>query len=209
MRYNSRMGRRPKEEIVWPEPEPTPEPISPIRRRRRQLDESATHLALAGVLTDARLRRKADARSWQLGEEYQVSGAVTGLEASEGRVTGKVQGGSLYAAQLSLNSRNDLDYDCDCPRHQDSGDFCKHLVALGLAYLRRNADSVEEIAVPKGSAMDTIQKHLETYTKEQLITLLMAQSLENEPLRRHLLWLASPQNTPVRPRLIFRSLDES
>ena len=199
------MGRRPKEEIVWPEPEPTPEPISPIRRRRRlQLDEAATHLALAGILTEARLRRKADARSWQQGEEYLVAGAVQELEASEGRVTGKVQGSSLYAAQLSLNSRNDLDYDCDCPRHQDRGDFCKHLVALGLAYLRRNANSVEEVAVPKGSAMDTIRTHLETCTKEQLITLLMAQSLENESLRRHLLWLANPTHEPSRPKLVFK-----
>ncbi len=131
-----------------------------------------------------------------------MAGAVIGLEASEGRVTGKVQGSSLYAAQLSLNSRNDLDYDCNCPRHQDSGDFCKHLVALGLAYVRRNA--VEEVAVLKGSAMDTIQKHLAGLTKEQLITLLMAQSLENEPLRRHLLWLAHPASEPARPKLVFK-----
>jgi uncharacterized Zn finger protein len=199
------MGRRPKEEIIRLEPEPTPEPVAPaIRRRRRQLDEAATHLALVGILTETRLRRKADARSWQLGEEYIAAGAVTELETSEGRVTGKVRGSSLYAVQLSLNSRNDLDYDCNCPRHQDSGDFCKHLVALGLAYLRRNADSVEEVAVPKGSAIDTIQKHLAGLTKEQLITLLMAQSLENEPLRRHLLWLAKPTSEPARPRLVFK-----
>jgi uncharacterized Zn finger protein len=172
-----------------------------------QLDEVATHLALAGVLTEAKLRRKADARSWQLGEEYLAAGAVMELEASEGRVTGKVQGSSLYPAQLSLNSRSDLDYDCNCPYHQDTGVFCKHLVALGLAYLQR--DAIQEIAVPQGSAMETIRTHLESLTKEQLITLLLAQSLENEPLRRHLLWLANPQSTPTRPRLVFRSFEES
>lgn len=172
-----------------------------------QLDEAATHLALAGVLTEAKLLRKADARSWKLGEEYFASGVVVGLEASEGRVTAKVQGSSLYPAQLSITSRNELDYDCSCPYHQDNGVFCKHLVALGLAYLRR--DAVEEIVIPRGSAMETIRQHLESCTKEQLTTLLMAQSLENESLRRHLLWLASPQNTPARPRLVFRSLDES
>ena len=75
-----------------------------------QLDEAATHLALAGVLTEAKLLRKADARSWKLGEEYLAAGAVVQMEISEGRVTGKVQGSSLYPAQLSITSRNDLDY---------------------------------------------------------------------------------------------------
>lgn len=157
---------------------------------------------LAEVLTEAKLLRYADARSWKLGEEYLASGAVVMMRADAERVTAAIRGTQPYTATLSVTSRGNLLYDCSCPYHQDHEVFCKHLVALGLAYVRRN--SVEEIAVPAGSAMDTIQKHLESLPKEQLVTLLMAQSLQNEPLRRHLLWLANPQTEPERPRLVFR-----
>lgn len=157
---------------------------------------------LEEVLTEAKLLRYADARSWKLGEEYLAAGAVVLMKADTERVTAAIRGTQPYTAMLSVSRRGSLLYDCSCPYHQDHEVFCKHLVALGLAYVRRNA--VEEIEVPAGSAMDTIQKHLEGCTKEQLVTLLMAQSLQNEPLRRHLLWLASPQTEPERPRLVFR-----
>lgn len=199
---NITMGRRPKEQPPI-EPEPTPEPISPIRRRRRaEAAAASVKLPLEEVLTEARLLRYADARSWKLGEEYLAAGAVVLMKADTERVTAAIRGTQPYTASLSVTTRGNLLYDCSCPYHQDDGAFCKHLVALGLAYVRRNA--VEEVAVPKGSTMDTIQKHLETCTKEQLITLLMAQSLENEPLRRHLLWLAKPTSEPARPRLVFK-----
>ncbi len=159
-------------------------------------------LPLEEVLTEARLLRYADARSWKLGEEYLAAGAVVLMKADTERVTAAIRGTQPYTETLSVTTRGNLLYDCSCPYHQDDGAFCKHLVALGLAYVRRNA--VEEVAVPKGSAMDTIQKHLETCTKEQLIMLLMAQSLENESLRRHLLWLAKPTSEPARPRLVFK-----
>jgi uncharacterized Zn finger protein len=146
--------------------------------------------------------RYADARSWKLGEEYLAAGAVVLMKADTERVTAAIRGTQPYTATLSVTTRGNLLYDCSCPYHQDDGAFCKHLVALGLAYVRRNG--VEEVAVPKGSAMDTIRTHLETCTKEQLITLLMAQSLENEPLRRHLLWLAKPSYEPSRSRLVFK-----
>jgi len=161
-------------------------------------------LPLEEVLTEARLLRYADARSWKLGEEYLAAGAVVMMRADTERVTAAVRGTQPYTATLSVTTRGNLLYDCSCPYHQDHEVFCKHLVALGLAYVRRNGDSVEEVAVPKGSAMETIQKHLAGLTKEQLITLLMAQSLENESLRRHLLWLAHPTSEPARPKLVFK-----
>lgn len=159
---------------------------------------------LAEVLTELRMRRHADARSWRLGEEYLVADAVTELDVEQYQLSAVVDGTQPYDVELSVTNQGTLAYECTCPYHQDAGVFCKHLVAAGLAYLRQ--PKIETIVVPRGSAMDTIQKHLETCTKEQLITLLMAQSLENEALRRHLLWLASPNDELPRPRLVFRPI---
>ena len=103
------MGRRPKEEIVFPEPEPTPPSIR--RRRRAQIDAAATRLALAEVLTEAKLLSRADARSWRLGEEYLVAGAVVGLTTGEGQVTATVLGTQPYEVTLAATSRGNLGYE--------------------------------------------------------------------------------------------------
>lgn len=197
------MGRRPKEEIVFPEPEPEPDPPSTRRRRRAQVETAAAaSISLEQVITEAKMLRYADARSWRLGEEYLESGAVLGLSVKERWVTAVVRGTLPYTVTLGITTRGNLSYECSCPYHQDEGVFCKHCVAVGLAYLK--AQTVEEIDVPAGSPIDRIRQHLEGCSKEQLITLLMAQSLENEPLRRHLLWLAKPDDDTPRPRLVFR-----
>lgn len=202
------MGRKPKEEIVRPEPEPKPEvvPILRVRRRAQAERVKAPTVLLEAVLTKERMLRLADARSWKLGEEYLEAGAVAGLQINEARATAIVRGTKPYTVRLSVTSRGNLGYECSCPYHEDENVFCKHLVALGLTYLRNQF--VEEIDVPVGSPMERIQTHLGGLSKEQLVTFLMAQALENEPLRRRLLALTNPSGDVSIQKIYFRKISE-
>ncbi|HSN30425.1 MAG TPA: SWIM zinc finger family protein, partial [Kofleriaceae bacterium] len=89
-------------------------------------------MSLAQALTPARL---ADLAAWgyERGVRYFEQGRVASWQASANEVTGVVMGGDEYTARLYTNGKQ-LGYDCTCPA-ADRGAACKHVVALGLAFL--------------------------------------------------------------------------
>lgn len=88
------------------------------------LDELISRTSLEGLAGRTAFRR---------GEEYLAVGAVGRLRVTGDKVAAKVEGSTTYQVELRDES-GVLGFDCSCPRAAD-GYFCKHGVALGLAWL--------------------------------------------------------------------------
>jgi uncharacterized Zn finger protein len=122
---------------------------------------------------------------FERGEGYHCGGHVHDLVEHAGIVVAKVAGTEDY--RVRLWAKDDLDFSCDCPLGLD-GEFCKHCVAAGLAWLE--GDFSEH--APGGSAtMDDVQTYLEEQDKDLLVRIVMEQAMEDEGLRERLLLRAS------------------
>lgn len=122
---------------------------------------------------------------FERGEGYHRGGHVYDLVEHGGIVVAKVAGTEDYRVRLWAG--DGLAYSCDCPLGLD-GEFCKHCVAAGLAWLE--GDFSED--APGGSAtMDDVQKYLEDQEKALLVRIVMEQAMEDEGLRERLLLRAS------------------
>lgn len=140
---------------------------------------------------DARvLRRMADSRSFERGEGYFVAGRVGTIAEHEGTITAKVRGTRSYSVKLWVEEDR-VEYSCTCPVGND-GAFCKHCVALGLAWLRPSAmkPSGKKRAKP-GVTMDDVRGYLAGLEKSVLVSMLMDQAMDDERLRQRLLMKAA------------------
>jgi superfamily II DNA or RNA helicase len=91
--------------------------------------------SLASVLTADQLRVGSDGMAYLRGEGYWRHGHVESYAVVDDAVEGVVLGGARYHVRLSTGS-GVLVASCTCP----IGDtFCKHAVALGLAYVAKQA----------------------------------------------------------------------
>ena len=142
-----------------------------------------------GLITRAMLEDLAGGTAFRRGEEYFSVGAVSRLRAADDKVTAKVEGTETYQVEL-WDDDGDLAYDCTCPRAAD-GYFCKHCVAVGLAWLAENS------AVPKSGAASgkkkrrdpwrDIKEYLITQPPEALIDLLLDVAQRDDRLYQSLL----------------------
>ncbi len=142
-----------------------------------------------GLITPAVLETLAGTTAFRRGEEYFSVGAVGRLRATDDKVTAKVEGTETYQVELR-DGDGDLAYDCTCPRAAD-GYFCKHCVAVGLAWL------AEHSAAPKSGAASgkkkrrdpwrDIKDHLATQSPETLIELLLDVAQRDDRLYQSLL----------------------
>lgn len=124
-------------------------------------------------------------RYFERGQRYHSGGHVRDLVEHEGVVVAKVAGTEDY--RVRLWAEDGLDFSCDCPLGLD-GEFCKHCVAAGLAWLE--ADFSEH--APGGAAtMNDVQTYLEEIDRAVLIRIVMDQAMEDEGLRERLLLRAS------------------
>lgn len=119
---------------------------------------------LDDLITRTVLEDLAGTTAFRRGEEYFSVGAVSRLRATDGKIIAKVEGTETYQVELR-DDDSDLAYDCTCPRAAD-GYFCKHCVAVGLAWLAENS------AAPKSGAASGKKKRLDPWRdiKEYLIT---------------------------------------
>lgn len=85
----------------------------------------------------------ADSRTIERGRGYFREGRVVKVELSGDRIAAEVigSGRSTYTAhiQLDIKSPDGIDFACDCPVGE-TGDFCKHLVALALTWQSGSVD---------------------------------------------------------------------
>jgi uncharacterized Zn finger protein len=140
------------------------------------------------------LRRMANGRSFERGEEYFADRRVRALAGHEGTVTAKVQGARAYRVKL-WNEKGDFGYSCSCPVGADGG-FCKHCVAVGLAWLERETRSPKGPGKTKKPSvtMEDVRSHLAGRDKDSLVKLLMEQAMDDDRLRQRLLLAAAKKD---------------
>lgn len=133
---------------------------------------------LAEVLTESTLRKLAGPKFFERGEEYCDAGAVRALETKDGVVSARVQGTRTYKVWLRVES-GQLSYQCSCPLG-DEGIFCKHAVAVGLAWLGqgKEGDSPRQSQV----SMEDIRGYLEKRDKKELVDLVADFAVQDERL---------------------------
>ena len=91
------------------------------------------------LLSDGALRHRSGAAVFTRGQTYAAGGAIETLDtpaprrAEQAALQAVVQGTQPYQVRVWVTEDDDLDGACDCPHAQD-GNFCKHLVALSLAW---------------------------------------------------------------------------
>jgi hypothetical protein len=152
-------------------------------------------VALIGlaVCTEADLLAAAGQRSFDRGTRYLD--AVSDLTILGNQVTASVRGNDEYIVVLTLGGGSGVSGVCDCPYGQE-GFFCKHCVAVGLAFLRNaGANSAGRRKQPKtgprGNDRDgqkTIGLHswLGSLCNDELLRLMLDELVENDDWRRRL-----------------------
>jgi uncharacterized Zn finger protein len=95
------------------------------------------------MLTEATIRSRATAQSFERGEAYYQSEAVLSLGKRGNTLLARVEGSSYepYEVTVELKERGDIEAYCTCP--YDRGGYCKHRVAALLAYMREPDQVVE------------------------------------------------------------------
>ncbi|MGW2235381.1 SWIM zinc finger family protein [Streptomyces sp. NPDC001759] len=154
-------------------------------------------------LTQATLKERAGARSFERGQGYL--NAVTGVEVGDGWVTATVHGTERYEVRLNLDDPRGVSGACDCPYGLD-GNFCKHLVALGLTVLAQR-DSLPRQREAARKRAQTLDTWLSGLSKDELLALVREQVDQDRKLRRRLeLWAASAHGDLVGVRSRIREL---
>jgi uncharacterized Zn finger protein len=87
--------------------------------------------------------RYSDRKSYQRGEEYYESGAVTSLVRRGNTVTADVEGSmDDYIVTVTFRGDGEIEAECDCP--YEYGGWCKHIVAVMLTCLHDSEDVEEQ-----------------------------------------------------------------
>ena len=144
------------------------------------------------------LRRLAGEQSFARGEEYFSDGRVRQLRVGGDRVSARVDGSRIYRVKL-WRRRGELQFRCDCADGQSEA-FCKHCVAVGLAWISRPADdgpghtvqdegrpSVETASARREEERRALARYLRSCDRARLSALLLEATDFDDILRRRLL----------------------
>lgn len=147
------------------------------------------------------LRRLAGTRSFERGEAYFAEGRVLSLVEYEGTVSAKVEGTYQPEYHVTLQlGEGAPQYWCDCPVGSE-GDFCKHCVAAGLAWL--DEKTLGKASLEKKGAAPTIEDvraHLAGLDKDTLVEMIVRQAVEDERLLNSLR-IKAVRGRPGKPDL--------
>jgi uncharacterized Zn finger protein len=167
-----------------------------------------------GRITRKALQNLAGARSFERGEDYFYDGSVGRLVEHDGKVTASVQGTRKYVVKLWVEGGR-LSFDCTCPVGDD-GLFCKHCVAVGLAWI-----DLHEGTGPKGGrskkpplTMEALQGYLEGQDVNALVAIVMDQALSDEDFREKLFmrmasWQATKNKRPLDTEPFLSAIDRA
>lgn len=157
-------------------------------------------MKLDEIITRRNLASLAGSRSFSRGEDYFESGLVGPVTEKNGAISANVRGMHTYETRLKAvtlpEGKERLHYSCTCPVGRD-GDFCKHCVALGLAWIAESAHIADEETTARSSSrrsssslrevtMKDIRTWLEGQDTKFLIGMLMEQIKSNGQLREEL-----------------------
>ncbi|WP_176012888.1 SWIM zinc finger domain-containing protein [Victivallis sp. Marseille-Q1083] len=129
---------------------------------------SREHDNLKELITRQNLRKEAGDVYFKRGLDYFKAGQVQTLHLNDGRIEGKVAGSRFYHCSIESDGNGWFSGECSCPLGDD-GEFCKHLVALGLAFIE--GFETPQPTSGKRSKFD-LAAFLKAQSKEELMTLL-------------------------------------
>lgn len=163
---------------------------------------------LAAVLTDEELEDTSGPVAFERGREYAKAGRVRDLAIKGERLTGTVQGAQTYRVAL-WEETGAIQGSCTCPVAARR-DFCKHMVAVGLAWLKSRSGSATSSPPPQGDR-EAVKRHLASLPKEQLVDLVLEQSAKDAPVEHRLRAQAAarvgrPLDTTELKDLLVRSI---
>lgn len=148
----------------------------------------ARKITLVDLVTEAGLRSLAGERYFERGVEYFRCDAVERLRSDENQISSRVIGTESYRCRLWI-AKGMLDWECSCPLGEE-GEFCKHLVATGLAWIARGGKTT---VAPEANA---IRAYLERCDRRVLVKLLIERAEEDDELASALLVAASEATVP-------------
>ncbi len=143
-----------------------------------------------GLLDRPLLRQLAGEKFFARGEQYFAGGHVRQLHAGSDRATARVVGTQTYRVKL-WRARSELHWSCTCPLGREAT-FCKHTVAVGLAWLASavgagGTGSVGAARRAEEARRERIHQHLHGVDRERLVALLLEATDYDDILRRRLL----------------------
>jgi len=129
--------------------------------------------AVTSGLDEQRLLARAGETVFARGEDYVRY--VHGLVVRDQRATASIQARNVYVVELDWSGR-EVDGSCSCPFNA-GGEFCKHLVAVGLASI--------DAAGPAGTVTSELDQQLAGMSEAELRALLRT-LVERDPAARRL-----------------------
>jgi uncharacterized Zn finger protein len=146
---------------------------------------------------DADLRRLAGRGSYERGVGYLD--AIAELDELPDGVVATVHGSGLYRVRL-YDRGGSLAGSCTCPVGQD-GAFCKHCVAVGVAWLGEAASDQPDGRLQRSRARRSRKKldmgaYLRSLDPEELVELLLAAAADDPALHRRLSLQAATAGDP-------------
>lgn len=148
------------------------------------------------ALTDAVIRRLAGEQAYRRGADYFTHGHVQSVEERGATVRSAVRGSDDYMVTLTAED-GVLNYSCDCPIGSD-GEFCKHCVAAGLAWLNQANKTAKAPGRGKAKALtlDDVETILRAEGQETVIRMLLDWAKDDERLHDRLILYAARRSAP-------------
>jgi len=151
---------------------------------------------LADLLDRDAIEELAGSVFYERGLEYQKQGRVGPITESDDAIEATVSGERPYVVSLSV-LLDQIAFDCTCPMGE-TGAFCKHCVALSLAWV--DASLPHPAEAPKATrsrqevrwdpaspdSVDIVRPFLEDLDRDALIDLVAEEMARDEELATHL-----------------------
>ena len=184
---------------------------------------------LRALLDIASIEALAGRRSFDRGVEYVVDGRVGEITTSDDTIEAMVRGTDPYSVRISAVHGRIVGL-CPCPMGE-GGAFCKHCVALSLAWVEPAAGRIwgdrprgpsarhvtlerpetwwdEPTVASDASGGDPVRAYLEAMDADELIDLIEDESARDDTLRRRLELRAQAASTDG-VRNLRRALDRA
>jgi tetratricopeptide (TPR) repeat protein len=165
-------------------------------------------IELKKIITRQNLHNLAGSRSFGRGEDYFKSDLVGPITEKTEVISAKGHGTHAYETRLKIiaapKGKVRLDYSCTCPVGCD-GDFCKHCVALGLAWIAKTdivgageeatSRTSKHMSVPHMEiSLKDIRKWLEGQKSKLILDIMMDQVKTDSRLRENLTLKIAKEN---------------
>lgn len=160
---------------------------------------------LADHLSPAKLKRLAGPAVFSRGEAYFNSSTVTRLKMADDVLSARVAGSYPYAVSL-WEEDDGIEYECSCP-HGEEGNFCKHCVAVGLAWLAetRAAGGTKSVRQKKNNPWKDITDFVGLQDAATLAEWLLETAKRDDVLYENLLLKAQRTAGPASTIKAFRA----